>query len=112
LEGERFGVFVELLFNEMIAAETAFARFAVDERVIESVYVAGGFPGFGVEEDGAVETNHVASLLDEHRPPEVFDIFFELGAVRAEGIGIGKSAVNFRTWIDKSASFAERNDVL
>lgn len=69
-------ILMQGLFDEVVAAEAAFTGFAVDEGVAKSIDVARGFPCFGMEENRAVETDHVSPLVDEHLPPEVLDVPF------------------------------------
>lgn len=103
-------ILVERLFDEVIAAEAPFAGFAIDQGIVEALEVAGGGPRLGVEEDGAIEPNHVASLLDKGLPPEVFDVFFQLGAVGAKRVSVGKSTVNLRARVDKTPSLTKSYD--
>lgn len=84
--------------------------FAVDHGVVEAVEVARGFPGFGVQEDGAIEPDDIAPLLDEGFPPEVFDVLFERNAVGAKGVGVGKAAVDVGAGEDERSALGERSD--
>ncbi len=89
------GALLQGLFDQVVAAESAFASFAVDESVVKPLEMARSGPSLRVQQDGAIEAYHIAPLLDKGLPPEVFHIFFELGAIGAERVSIGKTAIDF-----------------
>jgi hypothetical protein len=69
LQGHRIGASMKGPFDQMVAAETTLAHFAVDQGIVEPFQVAGSLPGFGVEEDRPIEAHQVAPPLDEFFPP-------------------------------------------
>lgn len=81
--------------GELVGAEAAFAGFAIDEWVVEGVFVAGGAPDGAVHEDGAVHADDVVAELCHGAPPVVFDVFFELSAEGAVVPGAVEAAVDF-----------------
>ncbi len=109
-ERQPVGVLMQGLLDQVVAAEPSFAILAVDEGVVEPFQMSGGRPGFRMQEDRAVQSHHVAPFLDKGRPPEIFNIFFEFGSIGAERVGIGESAVDFRTRIDEPAPLAKGDD--
>ena len=57
--------------------------------------MAGGNPGLGMKHDCAVDTHHIGTFGDKFAPPDIADIFEELGAQWAIVIGVGQATINF-----------------
>ena len=58
-----------------------------------------------------VEPDDLAPAMDEGPPPELLDIVFQLDAQWAVIPGVGQTAVDIGTGKDKTAPFAERDDL-
>ena len=71
----------ELIFDEYVGAVTFLGVTVVDERIIESIYVTGGFPGRRMHEDSRVDTYYVVVEQGHRVPPIAFDIVFQFYAV-------------------------------
>src|SRR3990167_3980446 len=65
-----------------------------------------------MKEDRTVESYDIFSFLNEGFPPQIFNIFLEGDAIGTKGVGVGKSAINFRSGIDKTAPLTEGDDRL
>ena len=89
---------------------TCLAVFAVAHDIAEPIDVTGGFPDFGMTNDGGIETGNVVAFFHHFVPPESFYGFFEccaIGTVIPESV---EAAVNFRALKHKPSAFAERNN--
>ena len=95
----------------MIGAETGFAFLAVDHRIGEIGDMAGGFPDFGVHEDGGIDAFDIVALLGHGLPPEVFEIAFEFDAVGTVVPATAETAVDFGRLKHKATPFAQGNDL-
>ena len=58
-------------FDQNIGAVAFFGIFVINQRVVEGVHVAGGFPNGGVHKNRGVQADNVIVELD-HGPPPVF----------------------------------------
>src|ERR1039457_3497688 len=86
--------------------------FAIDHRVAETFQMSRGFPGFGVLQDRAVESDNVGALLHHRAPPCFLDVALELGAERPVIVGGTEAAVDIAGGEDEPAPFAQVHDLL
>ena len=105
-----FGRNSGLVFDKFISSVAGFAGFAVHKRVGESADMAGSYPNLGVHKDRGVKTYVIGAFLNECFPPSAFYVVFEFNTERAVVPGVGKTAVNFRTCVNKAAAFAKCDD--
>ena len=104
-------VLKRVFLDQLVRAESFVAGLAIHERVVEAAHMAGGHPGLGGHEDGAVDADIVAALGHEFAPPRLFDIVFEFHAERAIVPGVGQAAIDLRAGEDKSPSLAQSDDL-
>ena len=102
--------FLAPVLDDLIGAEALMALTAVHQRIGKSTEVAGGDPGLGIHQDGGVQTDVVAVLLDELLPPGPLDVVLQLHAERTVVPGVGEAAVDLAAGKNKAAVLAEGND--
>ena len=83
-----------IVFYQHICTEAFFRIFIVYQRVIEGIYVAGGFPDGRVHQDGGVYPYDILVELHHRLPPILFDVVLQLGAVLSIVIHGGKPVIN------------------
>ena len=110
LQGD--ALLLAVILDELIRPETLVALLTVHQRVGESAQMAGGNPGLGIHQDGAVNTHIVGALLDKFLPPGALYVIFQLHAQIPVIPGIGKSSVDLGSRIDKPSGLGQRNNFL
>ena len=80
--------------DQIVRTVAGLASAAIHQRIGEPAQMAGGHPGLGVHQNGAVQTNIIFILLNELLAPSLFDILFQLHAQGAVVPGVGQAAVN------------------
>ena len=93
----------------MVRAETTFALYALDERILEALDVSRGFPRFRIHEYRRVESVHILAVLHEHAPPDIFYVVLELNAQGPVIPRTCEAAVYLGALIDEPATFGERD---
>src|SRR5579883_284294 len=88
-------VLQQVLFRQMVDAETPLAVFAFYEAVDKILDVAAGLPDAGVRDDGALDTHDVIVQLHHRPPPVAADVVAQFDAERAEVIDARNAAVDF-----------------
>ncbi len=71
-----FFQFCAVIFQQNIGSETFLRIFIVNQRIIESIHVAGGFPNCGMHEDRGVDTHDIFIHLNHGFPPVLLDVVF------------------------------------
>ena len=71
-----------LLLFEMVGPEPLVARLALDQRIDESLDVAGGFPHLAREDDAGIEADDVVAALHHGAPPFALDVVLQLDTER------------------------------
>ena len=104
--------FLAPVLDDLVGAEALMTLTAVHQRIGESTEVAGGNPGLRIHQDGGVQTDVVAVLLDELLPPGPLDVVLQLHAERTVVPGVGEAAVDLAAGKDETAVFAEGNDLV
>ena len=66
--------------------------------------VAACLPNLLVHQDSRVDAVHIVTLLDKHPPPELQDITLQRHTEWTVIPRSGKSAVNFRTLVNKTSA--------
>ena len=79
----------------MIRTVTLVGDFVFNQGIGKGTDMAGGNPGLGMKHDCAVDTHHIGTFGDKFAPPDIADIFEELGAQWAIVIGVGQATINF-----------------
>ena len=97
---------------DLVGAEAGFAGAAIDHRIREPADVTGGFEGFLVGEDGAVEADDVIAFAHVFAPPVVFEVALQLGAERAVVPAAVESTVDFSGLEDEAAALAQADNLL
>ena len=70
----------------------------------------GIFPNQTVQNDRRVQSFDVIPFVNHPAPPSLAHVVGELDAQRTVVPGAAETAVDFRRWIDKAASFGERDN--
>ena len=111
VEGARLGQIARATAGafafDMVGAPAAFAGAAVDEGVVEGLFVTRVLPDQFVHQNRGVETFHVVTGIDIGAPPRIDDVVFEFDAQRAVVKHPLQAAVDIRTGEDEPASFAQ-----
>ncbi len=71
---------IRCILDQLIGAETRFARFAIHERIRKTAYMTAGDPNTWIHQDRTLDTNIVLAFLDESLPPRVFYIILQFDA--------------------------------
>ena len=106
------GVNSGLLLDKLVGSVAGFAVLAVHKRVGEAAHMTGSNPHLRVHKDSGVKTHVVGAFLNEGFPPGAFYVVFKLHAEGTVVPCVGKTAVYFRTCVNKSAVFAKCNDFI
>src|SRR5579859_1982295 len=104
---DRAFVLPEVLFGQVIDAETAFAVLAVHQAVNEVLDMPAGFPHARVGDDVAFDADDVVVGLHHRPPPETADIVAQFDAQRPEIVDAGDPTVNFGVGVDEAAPLAQ-----
>ena len=107
---QRHAVLSGPVLDQLVGAEALLALLAVHQRIAEAAQMAGGHPGLGVHQNGAVLSHIVGVLLHELLPPCLLDIVLQLHAQRAVVPGVGQTAVNLAAGEDEAAVFTQGDD--
>ena len=107
-----FGVNAGLVGNKLVGSVAGLTVLAVHKRVGKSAHVAGGHPHLGIHKNCGVKTDVIRAFLNKGLPPCAFYVVFELNAQGTVIPCVGKTAVYFRTCINKSAVFAKGNNFI
>ena len=97
--------------GDLIGAEAAFARFAIDHGVGEGGFVAAGLPYGAAHQDGTVHPDDIVTLLGHGFPPVVFQVPFQGDPEGTVVPGTVQAPVDFGRRKDKSPAFAEGHDL-
>ena len=89
--------------DHVVGAEAHLALLAVEQGVGEAGHVAAGLPDTGIHQDVGVDLIAVAALLNEALAPGVLHVVLQPGAQRAVVPGVGQTAVDLRTGMNKSS---------
>ncbi len=87
--------FGDMVLDEHIGAVALLGVLVVNQRVIESVHVAGSLPNGRVHKDAAVQTDDVLVVLHHRFPPILLDVVFQFNAILAVVINGAQAVVNF-----------------
>src|SRR5206468_1836463 len=93
-----------------IGAEPLVARLAFDERIDESLDVAGGFPHLTREDDAGIEADDVVATLHHRAPPFALDVVLQLDTERPVVPGGTQAAVDLTRRKDDPSPLAEADD--
>ena len=83
----------DMVLDEDVGAIAFLGVFVVDQRVVEGIHMAGGFPDARVHEDGGVDTDDVLVVLHHGTPPVLLDVVFEFGSQLAIVVHGGETVV-------------------
>src|SRR5699024_178091 len=67
-------------FDEVVVAVPVIARGTFAQRVNERLDVTGGLPHLAWQDNGRVQSDHIAASSNEGIPPLRFNVFFEFNA--------------------------------
>ena len=96
LLGDLVVEFGDMVFDEHVGAVALLRVAVVDQRIVESVDMAAGFPDCGVHEDSRVDADDILVEQRHRFPPIAFDIILEFDAVLAVVVDGGEAVVDFR----------------
>ena len=108
----RKAVLRRIILNQFIRAMARFANAAIHQRVGKSAKMPGGFPGFRVHQNCAVQPDIVRAFLHKFLPPHALDIVFQLNTERTVIPCVCKAAVNLGAAVYKASALAKRNELL
>ena len=97
---------------DLIGAETALARFAIDHRIAECVHMARRLPDRRVHDDAGIEADDVLALAGHRLPPGFAEVALQFGAQRAVIPKTVDPAVDLRRLENEAPVFAETRDFL
>ncbi len=67
-------VFGQLIFDQHVGPVTFFGILVIDQRIVEGIHMAGGFPDRGMHENGRVDPHDILIQQYHAVPPVFFDI--------------------------------------
>lgn len=73
--------FFYVFFDEYISLEMVFVIFIVDQWIVEGIYMAGSFLGFGVYENGRIQIDDVVVYLYYVFLLIIFEVIFEFNII-------------------------------
>ena len=97
-------------FDQLIGTMAGLAGTAVQQRIAERGYMAGGDPGLRVHDDGCIQTHIQSGFLHELFHPCLFHIVLKFHTQRAVVPAVGQAAVNLAAGVHKAAVFAKAYD--
>lgn len=100
-----------MLLGKLIGPEARPAVFAIDQWVVERIYVTAGHPDLRVQHDRTVQTHNVAAIMNESPPPFRFQVPHQLDTVGTVVEGVREATVDFGPWKHKTAAFGEGDDL-
>ena len=98
-------VFIHIIFDDLICAETFVALFTVHQRVGKPAQMSGSNPGLRIHKYRTVHTYIIRAFLNKFLPPCFFYIVFKLHAKISIIPCICQSAVNLRSAVHKTSGF-------
>ena len=102
---QRHALFRNIIFNDLIRAESLMTFLTVHQRIGEAAQMAAGYPGLRIHQDRAVHTHIVGALHHELLPPCLLDIILKFHTQIAEIPRIRQPAVNLGTGVHKPSRF-------
>ena len=100
------------VFDQFVGTEPGLTGFAVHQGVVEATHMAAGNPDFPIHQNRTVQTGVVLAFLYKFLPPGLFNVILEFHTQGAVVPGVGQSAVDLGSGKDKSAVFAQGNQLV
>ena len=112
LFGDFVIVFGNLIFDQYVRTVTLLGIAVINQRIIERIYVTGGFPSRRVHKNSRVDTDDVLVQKRHRIPPITLDIVLQLHAVLTVVIYGAQTIVDLAGRKYKSVFLAMRYDFL
>ena len=86
-------------------------NFTIDHRIRKSIHVSRSLPNIGMQNNRAIQSNHILTFMDHAIPPSCLDVALQLNSQRPIIKKTIQSAVDIRRQKNKSLALAKRNQI-